>query len=362
MLFDAKIIELIHKKAPDFFNQCPHPIKLLTPIINSIQNQYTHNPFTFSTHPPSFSDQYTAIGIDGSQLYPDRHNAISCFLLHIGAILIEYGKTTAKVEKEGYPFLFSSWDTFQDTVASHDIVDAERFLHELQLGLATAQTYQKKNGTPCIIFIDGPLLFWHLRQKPASFVTVFSARYQAILNEYKQYRIPLVGYISSPGSKELVTYIKQYAPQEKLQSPQIQQLLSFITDTTLLSLFLEQQHQTDLFISQTRTATQLTEDMYFYYYNIGSEYARIELPKWITQDAKVLSFVFQAVTHQIQNGFGYPTVLGLAHECAVIKNEDRILFFTLLHKALQTHKTGQFSQKQAKKEAGNVSKFYFRNF
>jgi hypothetical protein len=355
MLFDAKTIELIYKKAADLIQKYPHSIELLDPIIHSLDNQYTNNGFMFTRNILPFSGQYTAIGIDGSQIYPDRHNAISCFLLHIGTILVEYGKIDGNVEKEGYPFLFSSWDTFQDTIHAHDIVDAERFLHELHGGLMVAQSYQKKSNNPCIVFIDGPLLFWHLRQKPASFVTLFSARYQEILNEYKQCNISVVGYTSKPGSKELITYVKQHAQQELLHSTEIQQLLSSITDTTMLSLFVEPQCQTDFFMSQTQLGLQQNETICFYYYNLGSEYARIEFPEWITKDAAMLTFVFSAVKQQIQNGFGYPTVLGLAHELSVIKNEDRLFFYKLLHKTLQEYggSRQQLSQKQSKKEAGS---------
>src|SRR5687767_1500159 len=35
--------------------------------------------------------QYSVVAVDGSQIYPDRHQGIACYLLNIGAIQLRYG-------------------------------------------------------------------------------------------------------------------------------------------------------------------------------------------------------------------------------------------------------------------------------
>src|SRR5579872_2127993 len=35
--------------------------------------------------------EYAILAVDGSQIYPDRHQAVRCFLINIGSIFIRYG-------------------------------------------------------------------------------------------------------------------------------------------------------------------------------------------------------------------------------------------------------------------------------
>src|SRR5271163_335910 len=35
---------------------------------------------------------YTILGVDGSQIYPDKHQGSACFLINIGTVLLSYGQ------------------------------------------------------------------------------------------------------------------------------------------------------------------------------------------------------------------------------------------------------------------------------
>ncbi len=55
-------------------------------------------------------DCYTVISVDGSQIYPDRHNNASCFLVNIGSVILPYGISVTNVQFNSVPHVFSSYD------------------------------------------------------------------------------------------------------------------------------------------------------------------------------------------------------------------------------------------------------------
>lgn len=373
MVNHAKIIELLHKSREQLLQHENNSFELLVPIIQDMaaDNNFmdfinsSHDvpiciektPFNYAKDVFFYKEPYTALGVDGSQVYPDRHSGISCFLLHIGSILIEYGSSHGFVSRESQPFLFSEWNTWNDVVPTNDIVDTERFLHELSVGFEQAYNYKQRiPERNIIVFIDGPLLFWHGAQKPVQFQREYGSRYVSNLQLFEYAQIPIVGYTSMSRSRELVKIVKKYLEYAKINDKRIVDLCVRLTDTQIIALFLAQNQRTALF--QSSVMTQDTNyNINFFYINTGAEYIRVEMPSWIEKNEKATNFSYAAIMHQIENGFGYPTVLALAHEQAVIKNNDRIFFTKMLHKTLfDQHFSQKNSQKQIKKNAGNLSK------
>jgi len=357
MLNHKKIIELLYESIPDLKNNdLAVYLEHLAKIIVELENDSAF--FNWLENDPGYpkiltrslctifplipyENQYFSIGIDGSQIYPDRHYNISCFLINIATIGLEYQNRNPSIIKKTEPFLFTKWDTFSDQVQTNDIVDTERFLLELESGLKTIEMHQKKLEIPYIVFIDGPLTFWHLFNKSINFQEHFVKKYETLLKMYEEKKIPIVGYISKPRSKELMLVTKKYITYKNIKNP-APEGTNNITDSHLLSLFLKPQHHTIFFSNNKYVASC--------YIHTGKEYARLEIPPWIFKDKKACDFVLSATLHQINNGFGYPTILSLAHEFSVIKESDRQLFIKTLHKILE--KEGIEKQMSAK----NISK------
>src|SRR5689334_22952183 len=42
-------------------------------------------------------DAYRVLAIDGSQIYPDRHQGTSCYLINIGTVVLTYGTKSSPV-------------------------------------------------------------------------------------------------------------------------------------------------------------------------------------------------------------------------------------------------------------------------
>lgn len=366
----AKIVELIHGFAYSRVDDFGVSLELLRPVIERMvsDNQFLkmiqnrddmpvlcQDVLWHTSYPMKpFSGQYGAFGVDGSQVYPDRHNGIPCFLLNIGSIFIQYGSLNGQVIRDTDPFLFTTWDTYNDTVHTNEIVDTERFLKELEYGLVQMKIYKKNYPDyPIIMFVDGPLLFWHCIQKPAEFQKKYLSRFIDTMKIFEQEQIPIVGYTSMPRSRELSKIVKKYVEHLAIGGQEMKNLCAKLIDTQLISLFLKPNQRTASFTSNVLLGYGLKcETIDFFYCNIGSEYVRVEMPSWIIKNEEISNFVYETILHQIQNGFGYPTVLSLAHEQAVIRNPDRLFFIKMLNKILSGNKNKDLivSQKQAKKD------------
>jgi len=105
MLQYAKIVELLCEQQEKLVKNATTSLEFLPPIIEKmIQDTHFMQAISQDTSIPlsaenvlfnnvktvdSYQKPYVAFGIDGSQIYPDRHNGIHCFLLHLSSIAIE---------------------------------------------------------------------------------------------------------------------------------------------------------------------------------------------------------------------------------------------------------------------------------
>jgi hypothetical protein len=64
----------------------------------------------------------------------------------------------------------------------------------------------------------------------------------------------------------------------------------------------------------------------FFYLNVGSEIARIEVAPWTAWEPRLLDLVQAVVLDQCDKGLGYPNVLARADKQAVVTAQDRLAF------------------------------------
>jgi hypothetical protein len=51
-------------------------------------------------------NNYAVVSVDGSQIYPDRHHGVSCYLINIGSVALRYG-TAQPVALSAIPYVFT---------------------------------------------------------------------------------------------------------------------------------------------------------------------------------------------------------------------------------------------------------------
>ncbi len=263
---------------------------------------FFNRPIDFSC-PASPQRHYALCGIDGSQIYPDRHEGFFEYLINIGMVDFVYAERSIAL-LETKPFLLLA--TEQNEFVTADYVNAQRALCELQ----EAQEQVKKNAEKIIIF-DGTLTFWQLQ--PPAIQKRFLPDYRASFQDLQVQDSTYMGYVSASQARDLVGYIA-------LASKILGQEAAFdcLVDTDIAQFFLSPGKASQVFNSA------------FIYLHGGDEIARVEVPGYIADNDERVARCIGIVFDQIVKGQGYPVALAQAHEQAVIKGPDREFFYTML--------------------------------
>lgn len=272
---------------------------------------------------------YAVLAADGSQIYPDKHQGVSCYLVNTGIVHFVYGDISL-VDLFSVPTVYTVID---DTNISEDMVNCRRAEQEFDLGLSRSIMARDSHPEmPFVSLCDGSLIFWHLESKSQQIKERFLKRYIELLDGFYKQRIPIAGYISLPKSKELVALLRNGTTHRLI--PNESASFDTIIDTDLIGYYLPENYRTNVFKHNSNLAGNYPAPLRpcFFYLNIGNEIARVEIPAWIAEDALLLEQIARIIRDQCIKGNGYPIALSEAHEQAVVKAADREFFFEMLYK------------------------------
>lgn len=309
-----------------------------------------HDVFAIKSSP----DSYEVIAIDGSQIYPDRHFPISCFLINIGSVILRYGSMNEKaVVFDSHPHLFYRYE-LEDGVydQSRSLVNCVRQELEFSFGIDLC-----KRETTSLFLIDGSLIFWHLQGEDKKLYDRFFPSYTESLDIFFQKKIPIAGYISMPKGKEIVHLLRYYTELSGQLSFVSDRLFDRLIDTTIIRSFLPPFHRTTIFehvSSLSRCYPEMSRPCFFYIHN-GIEIARVEIPFWIAEDQALVNLISIIILDQCQKGFGYPVAIAEAHEQAVVQGADRTFFYQLLEeRSIARGQNNVSSSKSIRKRFMNI--------
>ncbi len=289
----------------------------------------------------------TVVAADGSQIMPSHHEVYNCYLLNIGTTLITYGVKLPPL-LDSVPRLYHRAEDLYPLVdrrrlhIDEQFVALERNLEELStLRLLTLQALERK--LPVVAFVDGSLIPFSLDKMPDSYRHTYLERLSAILESFRLLEVPLLGYISQSRAYDVINVLrisKCPFPQSRCKDycahlNEEDTACSVVwpsTDRQLMSTFLEPLSRSNIFASGSSVLSRLPgcHHIAFTYVNVGQEIARLEFPRWLSQDSKKLDLSVAVVISQAEKGQGYPVCLAEAHNQAVIRACDRARFFELL--------------------------------
>lgn len=269
------------------------------------------------------------IAVDGSQIYSDRHMGSTWYLIHIGAVKLDYVKNGhSACTFYSYPFIYAPLPQ----EASVDTVNMVRLGRELVQGYDLL----KSTDDPCsLLMFDGSLPEYGFAQPLLN--SQQQAEYIKILDVLAVEKRRYVGYISAPQARDLVRLMfieKQHN--------------SLLTDRDIMRLWLKPGHYSTVFTSQTKIAADSYKN-YFYWHN-GYEIVRIEFPSYLGIDERLLASIMGMMQDQVEKGRGYPLCLAEAHQYALVNEADRLFFYQMIDHYYQ--KQGEYcqpSQKNVKK-------------
>ncbi len=301
---------------------------------------------------------YHVASVDGSQIYPDRHMGVSCYLINTGTVVFHYDERSQKVRFSSMPELFTGVEDDFQLELSTELVNGKRQDLELRGGVSLGFALQKELGNdPLLLLFDGSLIFWHLEAKDMLYKELFFSRYVASLMALYTKRILTASYISKPKSRELINIIRAYRcgfdeSQEKADAGPIR-----FSDGSIVRTFLKEGQRTIVFKNHAKISAEYPDAVqpHFFYLHVGQEVGRVEIPAWIARDELLVNQVAAMILDQSNKGYGYPVALAEAHEQAVVKGADREFFYQLLARmGMQRNMPNSMSLKLAKKRGMGI--------
>jgi len=277
---------------------------------------------------------YVALSVDGSQIYPDRHNVLSCFLINTGSVVLPYEIENKRVQLFSEPKVFAGVDEDQQAFTT-DGVNCKRQELELRAGLELAKKIKTEYGPmPTVLLFDGSLIFWHLSSKEIHVRDYYLNAYLALLNELYHEKIPVCWYISMPKSKELMSLVRLYLCNFDTDKKEMYEAVNNVIDSGIMHTVLQPLQRSIVFSNHSSISDYYPSHLrpFFFYIHTGNEIGRVEIPSWIAQDRSMVDMIAQIVIDQCIKGGGYPVALAEAHEQAVVKGPDREFFYHFLQK------------------------------
>lgn len=269
--------------------------------------------------------------VDGSQIYPSKDLSIPVALIQIGWYENHHCA-------EGFYQKDIQVDvlTPQDLGSSSSGEPKERIVNLRRFQMETARLaeyiQQSQPGSQKLAFLDGALV--------ATFAEVFEPETQdfyvqcllQVLRASEQNRIPMVAYIDTTYTSDLVALLKHCF--DLPEAPQLH-------DAQLLSPCLDWGERTPFFVCARAGSLnpqdgilnryqEMRERVGFVYLRTNDNFpARLEIPVWV-YEAGLLDWLVNLVRCEVVIGRGYPYVIETADQTATIRNEDRNLFLRLM--------------------------------
>ena len=310
-------------------------------------------------HRPS---SFSVAAADGSFIAPDRHNPVRYYVINTGSVLLTYG-TEPDAQLIPRSALFYEE---KDLYIPHDYkllpVEGARLgvkmaLMELYALLETAEKVSTQR--PIIALRDGSLIFWALQADEEEIRERFLRELVELLQKFQSRGIPLASYVSFPNSRDVTNALRvgvcpddpvscdQCSDRKQKRDPTCGPLAQVI-DRWVFERELPVGSRSATFESSSPILKQYGEGHWvcFFYLNVGEEIARVEVPRWVAQDAGHLGLIHSLVYDQCVRGYGYPSALKEAHEQAVITTTERRVVEEMVEESLGRHNV--FARRSAK--------------
>jgi hypothetical protein len=218
-------------------------------------------------------------------------------------------------------------------------------------------------GHPSLALVDGTLIQFMLEKHEDG--AEFLRTHLDDLDQLRGLRVPVAGYLSNSRSADVVNLLRLVAcPKVSLEcttcaqhQPPCERDHLPLHDRRLWAQKLAPGERSPLFYSSSPILQRYPDHqkILFFYLHVGSEVARLEVPRWVAEDRELLDRVHALAYDQAQKGLGYPITLQEAHNQAVVSREDRARFFSLLSQRMAAAGVQvAVSHKQLKKRAGVV--------
>ncbi len=329
------------------------------------------------TYPPGdLPESATLVAVDGSQIYPRRHEAAQYYLLNIAAIIFHYGSGLAP-EIVNTPTLFFDEEHFPGGSVTNATINARRAVDEMA-ALSEQVFYHRDQARPLLAMLDGPLLFM-MGNEVSARAPLRNLYFDAMRNLHQNSAL-LSGYISKPDSTFLVRMLHLLdTPEEEVRRTTLKYngRIEGLKDVQIFGHYLEEErrfllpagHRSALFTQMSPQNKEFKQrggddlEITFFYINTAApgespRIARVEVPMWVAVNKEHVAEIHVLIYQQCQQiTKRYPYVLMRADELAAVLGKEQHQFDTMVKVSMSRYglKT-EASEKQASKNIARAGK------
>ncbi len=291
--------------------------------------------------PPHSEEHASLIGVDGSQIYPNRHGPALYYLINTGVIVLRQGSGEAPIINTRPQVFYTEDDLYDDNLnlLNAQMVNGLREseeMHELAQWAEKERRHWGGDAERLILALtDGPLLIWiSEEEKSSAGEKAARERVKAYLDQLQRIQdsraIP-IGYVARPRSANVLRllHVAQLAESEISKEAIRTSRYRALTDTTLFH-DLQPNQRTALFSSTAqvnKTFADAGQEICFFYINVARDVhsphiARVDIPRWAAEQPGMLDRVHRAIYRDC-DGSNYPYTLIRAHELALVTYQER---------------------------------------
>jgi len=297
--------------------------------------------------------QHTVFATDGSQIAPSHHEIAYCYLINVGRVMLHYGQSLHPLLDSLPEVFYKPEDLYvskQWGIRTEEWMGYRRMVSEAQMLAEMACRWVRPPGahydTPNLAMVDGSLIYWFLEGMPTDARDRLLPPMLAAWDTLQQERVPMMGYLSASRSGEANNFLRlQACPYDtpncgshcqNVRDRLPCQIIDPLRDSTLGETLLQPGQRGPLWMSSARILELYPESLRtcFCYVHVGTEVARVEVPRWVAEDETLLNQSLSILLGQVYKGYGYPVALAESHNQAVVRGGDRARFFSLLEQQM----------------------------
>ena len=271
------------------------------------------------------------LAADGSQINPNRHDAVEFGLINIGVIRLQPVQALTPVEMTSCElFLYQSPENDSGPLTEELVALKRDFKERSELArLAAAE--------PGVVLTltDGPLELFREPKGDPRFDRLFED-YLDVMEVLASMNTVTAGYVDKPGADLVVRLLElTLYPDEELQKAGKERQLGGVRDIDLFRDTLQPAERSAIFAIQSSSAEKFSQRLnghmalHFFYLNVGRVgrpwLVRVELPAWVSQQTELVDLLQATLLQQCrQMGIkAYPYALHRAHEVALVSFQDK---------------------------------------
>lgn len=281
------------------------------------------------------------IGIDGSQIAPDRHAIALYYVIQVGALIYRYnGQAPIPAQEPELHFAAAELYDEYGLLISRQL-GIRRAIAEMRYAVTLAETLSAEGPPlPVLALMDGPLLWPYERRKEEDEQAL--STYLTTLSRLRELGTMPVGFTERPAGRGLIELLwqsrldEQGKPRVKGEQP------PQVVDDALLMQHVLAPGERSVWLRRVSAMNErhahAGHEIWFCYLNLGEAgapvIARIETPRWAAERERWTTTLHTVLVHQAQLLHGNPYVLARAHELALVTHQDKTALESLLHRRL----------------------------